>query len=117
VRRRLSSLAPQWLDTGERAPGAQVIGSRYGMGVSFRCPAHPDMDHRIELWFLNPFDTQPPKPSHSLFFVTGQDFENMTLTTGLVAVDSRRPMAEHIFGEHWRGYLFDGWVIDALRIG
>lgn len=114
---RLLELRPMWLHTDERE--LLATGSRFQMGVSILCPGHPWADHRLTLWFLNPLDGGTPLRGVPLYFVSGSDFESLTLTSGLVVVPpQKQPMAEFIWVDgHWAGYIFDGYVIDALRLG
>jgi hypothetical protein len=96
----LTSLEPQWLATDAR---------RHQMGISILCPAHPFQAHRAEFWFLNPADTDPPKPAQSLFYRTGATLGDLTLS-----------LAQHgpqiLVTPHWSGYIHDGWVIDSLGV-
>lgn len=114
----LIELAPAWLDDGTRDEGLRVAGTRFGMGVSFRCPGHLSADHRIELYFLNPMDGYAPKPLPTLYYRTGQCFEDLTLSAGISVVREGRPVHEILSVEgHWDGYVHGGMVIDALRFG
>lgn len=115
---RLVDLEPEWLGDDTPGPGLLVAGSRFGLGVSFLCPGHMSADHRLELWFINPIDLLAPRTLPVLYYRTGCEFEDLTLSQGVAVVRLGQPVHEAISIEgHWVGYVHGGFVIDALRIG
>jgi hypothetical protein len=90
------------------------------MGVSIRCPrekepAHHEAlgDHRLELWFSHPDDGFDPNHDKApyLFSHMGSLHDEMTI------YPARRTWPEHLidYPGHWRGYIVEGIVYDALR--
>lgn len=90
------------------------------MGVSFLCPGHVGTDHRLELWFLNPADGEHPLPSWAMaarevprvYRRYGHALDELTLT--IPGDQMGNPI--DVPG-HWRGWVYDGEVWDAVSIG
>jgi hypothetical protein len=107
VVRSLRDLRPEWLSTGER---------RYGMGIRFLCPGHPDALHTVDVWFINPCDGDGPltlgdmhtRRVRRLFRRFGSDLEELTVT--LPGDYGGAPLT---LEEHWSGYILEGEVYDA----
>jgi hypothetical protein len=107
VVRALRELRPEWLSTGHR---------RYGMGVRFLCPGHPEANHTVEVWFHNPCDGDGPLTSQEmralgvrqLFRRIGGDLDELTLTRPGDVTGAPLEL-----DEHWTGYVLEGEVYDA----
>jgi len=108
---RIEELRPRWL-VADDSP------RRWQMGVAILCPGHLGLTHDLEFWFLNPGDGGPPSPLTQLYFRAGSELHHLTLASGYMLDGGKRAMVERIDIEHhWCGFFFDGWLIDALRIG
>jgi hypothetical protein len=112
VRRPLVQLRPKYIAT---EPG------RYGMGISIRCPREEepdhrsawDGDHRLEFWFSHPDDGFGPNHDRELFNHMG------SLNDLLTVYPSRLVYPEYLITVplHWRGYIIEGVVYDAITVG
>lgn len=81
-------------------------GSRWGLGLSLKCPTCPDNWHcRLELYFLNCCDGLPPDapPGSMLYYRVGSGLGTITLSP------------EIDMGVHGRFEIIGGRVVFRLQ--
>lgn len=94
--RSIIHFAPQWLTDG--------TPHRFQMGMSMLCPTH--RSHRLEFWFANPGDGDPPIQGHRpLYYRTGGALVELTL----VNIGHRGDMLLEFLG-CWTGRIIEGVV-------
>lgn len=86
----LAELGPKWI----------TVGTRRGVGVSFRCP---HCTARIRVFFCNPIDGGPPALGGGDWVREGANLDHLT-------VSPRIDIAEH-----WCGHIVSGEVITLTK--
>lgn len=92
----IEAFRPEWLSEGDRL--------RYQMGVSWTCPTHGE-PCRLEAWFVNPADGDPPLVGRRLFWRLGAMLTELTVVP--VGDDMERPL---VFPGHWTGWITEGRI-------
>ena len=90
--RTLDGLEPEWLSP----PG------RFGVAVSFMCPAH--RKHRLFCWFKNPVDGWPQLQNEG-------EVRLYTRARGTAGLGNVTVLEYLDFGDCYSGMLVDGWLL------
>jgi hypothetical protein len=120
---RLRDLDPHWLGEADHVPepDGSVRPGRKRLGVSFRCPVHPQDGHRLAVLFANPIDGGTPLQGERCHWQrTGDTFDDLTLTPSIdvkneyIDADGRRVDAQgnptDVVSSHWHGFITRGEV-------
>lgn len=123
VDRELGDFHPKYLASSR---------DRYGEGVEIDCPGHSGLlappgasgpgyftDEttgrcRLQFWFSNPDDGEPPDPRHSPFYIHVYRVGPMPFASLSMWPDGKGAARRIDVPGHWRGYVIDGVVWDQV---
>lgn len=96
IQEALELYEPQWI--------------RDGVGLSFFCPGHAAMDHRVKVYFDNPLGDEVAHEPGPFVHRLGDELEDLTLASMV-----GRPEDPLLILGHWRGWLAHSLLIYSVQ--